>query len=1406
LRRSYSRAIIITVMLLIAIPAAISPPAHATSTYTPGVKVGDSVTYGQIVLNYNHTAGIPQGLQLFNDTQSITDTVTAVDLVAKTVTMTQTYLFKNTTSLSMTLSGNVQNGNGNLSIFISAGGLNAGEPLTQSNSGSSSFFGFITETVTRAYAGALRTVNGVSLGSVPQSGINSLAFYWDQSTGFLLEASESVGVNSYNPSPFAIDIKVTSTNIWSPSTASDFTLDAASQTFPFVYRGTSDRITLNLTSYHSFTGTASLTTNLLNSSLANPPSISLSPNNPTIPFGGSTASILTFASGASTTLGLYLFTVNATAGTQHHGAEFAVLVLPPDFEVIATPPSLNVTAGGMKTSTITARALGLFAGTVKLSVSSSPLLQASLDKTSVTLSSTTTSVNSTLVVSPALYVLPGQYSVNVDGSSVGATGSFAQHSAYIPVVVAGPDFEMSPGYSSITISPGGTGNSSIIITSFSGFSGTVRLSASPNYYAGGFAVSMSPSTVNLVPGSSAKAIATIALLPGTSSGYYSATVTGVSGIVSRTSYIQVNVGGPDFSITATPSSIQYESGKTVNATITLRSLNGFSSSLSLAASDYGNPLGFALSSSNAILNPGGSFNSTLTISMPSSISPSYFYPSVDASNGTVTHTAYVQISPIYVPPPPPSSTGPDFTVSAAPTLFTLPDGGSANSVVTVASLRGFSGPVSLAAFVNYAPITASLSNVSINLLAGGAVNSTISLNVLANAPAGYYDVDVEASNATVTRHAFVTVIVTAPDFQVIPNVDTLTLQPGGSATPTMVLISRYNFLGTLQLNATVSGPYGSCPGPNCPFLTLSPTSVTLPANGTRISGLTITTSSTTSIGSYSIYVTATNGTLLRSTSLNLNVIGPDFQVSAATSSIILPAGTTKPVTLNVVSIDGFGGKVDVSTNTYGLTLSPAAVNATVPNGGWASFTIAVTAPASTTPGGYYVSVHGINGTLSHDAYVGVIVPGPNFGVSPNYPQLMVQAGSSNSTILTLPSYDGFTGSVTLSVASMYGPAFPVCPGPSCPTISLNPSSGTLKYARWISSNVTFSFPTSATPGYYYIALNATSGSTTNQAHFNINVTPPPATLLSVAIGSDGVLYWSRLSSSWSNWQNLGGASNSQPALCSTGLGGTELVVRGRDNGIYRKSFTGGAWSASWSSPGGSTIDQPACAVLNNVLYIVVRGADNGLYANSFAFDFWSGWTSLSGSTLSPPVLVASPQANRIDLVVRGANNGIYHKALTNGVWSNAWDSPGGSTRDTPAVISDSSGLYLAVRGVDNSTYYNAFGFSTGWSSWTSLGGVVISAPALALDRVGTLHVLVRGLDNGIYYKAKSSAGFWTTSWGLPIGYTLNTPEAQVLGASLVLLVRGSDNGIYYNTYTGISWTGWLTLGGSTHLAPGLSLS
>lgn len=343
-----------------------------------------------------------------------------------------------------------------------------------------------------------------------------------------------------------------------------------------------------------------------------------------------------------------------------------------------------------------------------------------------------------------------------------------------------------------------------------------------------------------------------------------------------------------------------------------------------------------------------------------------------------------------------------------------------------------------------------------------------------------------------------------------------------------------------------------------------------------------------------------------------------------------------------------------------------------------------------------------------------------------------------------------------------------------------------------------------------------SGSTVFSQTFPSVMVPPqppqppqaPPTAMSVVRGSDSNLYYATFAGSWSGWHAVGGTSTSgAPVLCSGGSESLYLAARGSDNvSISIKSYSNGSWS-DLPGPGGSTNAQPACASMNGTLHLLARGVTGPLYYNSLneSSHVWSGWQGLGGSLYSPPVVAASPSLNRLDVVLEGASGTIWHMAFTNKAWSGQYDSPQGSTIDTPAITSDGRTLHLVVRGVFGEIYYNALNFTSNqWSSWLDLSGTTTVTPSLATDSSGTVHLLVVGTDGTIYHKSQPRGGVWSSSWDSPSGTTIGPIAVTAQGSSILIMVISTTGAIFYNVLTASTWLGWTLLGGSTALEPALT--
>src|SRR6266487_7168461 len=182
--------------------------------------------------------------------------VDSVNSPAHTVNATFIFTYKNGTQSSQPLSGNTETGQGNLFPYLVAGNLTTGDLLLNTPN---SFYPYVfNETVEKVYAGALRTINLLNLTiTYPQESIRVL-FYWDAQTGIVLDAAEYANFTSPTPSTLAIHFKATETNVWTPSTGPDYSLDASSLSSGVLHGGEVTSFRLDLAGLNGFTGNVNL--------------------------------------------------------------------------------------------------------------------------------------------------------------------------------------------------------------------------------------------------------------------------------------------------------------------------------------------------------------------------------------------------------------------------------------------------------------------------------------------------------------------------------------------------------------------------------------------------------------------------------------------------------------------------------------------------------------------------------------------------------------------------------------------------------------------------------------------------------------------------------------------------------------------------------------------------------------------------------------------------------------------------------------------------------------------------------------------------------------------------------------------------------------------------------------------
>jgi subtilase family serine protease len=195
-----------------------------------------------------------------------------------------------------------------------------------------------------------------------------------------------------------------------------------------------------------------------------------------------------------------------------------------------------------------------------------------------------------------------------------------------------PDFTLSASPTTLNVGSGSSGTSTITVTALNGFTGNVTLSTiTPT----GWTASLSAGSIP----TSGQSTLTIIVPSSAGSGTYSVTVTGKSGTLSHTISVTVQVTSPDFSISASPSSLSIRSGSSGTSTITVTALNGFTGTVTLSATA---PTGLTASLSPTSISTSG--KSTLTITVASTTRTGTYTITVTGKSGTLSHTATVRVA------------------------------------------------------------------------------------------------------------------------------------------------------------------------------------------------------------------------------------------------------------------------------------------------------------------------------------------------------------------------------------------------------------------------------------------------------------------------------------------------------------------------------------------------------------------------------------------------------------------------------------------------------------------------------------------------------------------------------------------------------------------------------------------
>ncbi len=203
-----------------------------------------------------------------------------------------------------------------------------------------------------------------------------------------------------------------------------------------------------------------------------------------------------------------------------------------------------------------------------------------------------------------------------------------------------PSFTLSASPNNLTITQGGAGGTSTItVNDVNGFNGAVSLAATG--LPSGVTASFNPTSTT------GTSTLTLTASSAATTGTATVTITGTSGNLNATVTLSltVNAGGtPNFTVSASPSSLTVNQGGNGTSTITITSQNGFSSATTLSAS--GLPSGVtATFSTNPVTPPAdgnGTTTLTLTASATATLGPATV--TVTGTSGSLIHSTPIALT------------------------------------------------------------------------------------------------------------------------------------------------------------------------------------------------------------------------------------------------------------------------------------------------------------------------------------------------------------------------------------------------------------------------------------------------------------------------------------------------------------------------------------------------------------------------------------------------------------------------------------------------------------------------------------------------------------------------------------------------------------------------------------------
>ncbi|MFC1974483.1 cohesin domain-containing protein [Chloroflexota bacterium] len=617
---------------------------------------------------------------------------------------------------------------------------------------------------------------------------------------------------------------------------------------------------------------------------------------------------------------------------------------------------------------------------------------------------------------------------------------------------------------------GTSANATVTVTSVATANSTVILSI--DGLPDGVSTSFLPSdSVTAPPGASTSTTVTINVGTSTLPGMYPLNIIGVSG--NETASVpfgfgvmtDIGAGLGYATITINPPSGNPESNITIAGA-------GFTENeiITLTAAPRGAVTPVDITPGNISVQPGGIWSTQMTIPPVDQVPPGIYI--IKATDGFVSAKADLDILP---------EEAAALTLGLSPAYLKVTQGGSGNVTLTVNSQNAFKEPYKLGVgglapgvivtftdaqgniLAQYAGspaggVTTIVASENVTPVPGESLAVTVKVEVDVGAALGPHDIPMEAKyNPTIVKKLNLTVV---------PAAASLVLSPNSGTADTDAGFSGAGFSD----NETIAVSFGNN------VITTIPAAITTAADGTFTGMITIPDISP---GIYSVTATGGTSNTIVEASFTLKPSAADtFALSAKPAQLAIPTDRKGSFTLTVEPSGSFNSEVSlalkgldaVSTNaTY--TFTPASGNITPAIGTPVSASLEIAnlddAQVNTYPLTVTATAPSENITQSVKVNLKVIPDTADFSIAVAPVVVVVAAGSSANTAVSLIALNGFDGTVNLAVSGLPD------------GISYNANATSIPVAETVGTGmatetITFNMAADTEPGISLVEITGTS--------------------------------------------------------------------------------------------------------------------------------------------------------------------------------------------------------------------------------------------------------------------------------------------------------------------------------------------